>query len=158
MVIPVGVIAAVNAEISFSAEVLNLPDGIKVFLEDRSTNTFTRLDEVNREYKVTLTEDANGIGRFYMHTTSSVLNTTEINLKNISIYKTNPSTLKNVGLSQGKSTFKLFDILGRQVVHTTFESHGVHDMTLPKLPAGIYIVQLENEAGKLKKKIVLGYF
>jgi len=140
MVSPVGVKAAVNTEITFSAEVLNLPDGIKVFLEDRSTNTFTRLDEVNSEYKVTLTEGANGIGRFYMHTTSSVLNTTKINLKNISIYKTNPSTLRIVGLSQGKSTFKLFDILGRQVVHTTFESHGVHDITLPKLPAGIYIV------------------
>lgn len=155
MVIPVGVIAAVNAEITFSAEVLNLPDGIKVLLEDRSTNTFTRLDEVNSEYKVTLSEGANGIGRFYMHTTSSVLNTTEINLENISIYKTNSSTLRIVGLSQGKSTFKLFDVLGKQVVHTTFESDGVSDITLPKLPAGIYIVQLENKAGKLNKKIVL---
>ena len=155
MVIPVGVKADVNTEITFSAEVLNLPDGIKVFLEDRATNTFTCLDEVNSEYTVTLTEGANGIGRFYMHTTSSVLNTTEINLKNISIYKTNPSTLRIVGLSQGKSTFKLFDVLGSQVVHTTFESNGVDDMTLPKLPAGIYIVQLENEAGRLNKKIVL---
>ena len=90
-----------------------------------------------------------------MHTTSSVLNTTEINLENISIYKTNPSTLRIVGLSQGKSTFKLFDILGKQIVHTTFESNGVHEMALPKLPTGIYIVQLKNEAGKLNKKIVL---
>ena len=155
MVIPVGVKADVNTEITFSAEVLNLPDGIKVFLEDRATNTFTCLDEVNSEYTVTLTEDANGIGRFYMHTTSGVLNTTEINLKNISIYKTNPSTLRIVGSSQEKSTFKLFDVLGRQVVHTTFESNGVHDITLRKLPAGIYIVQLENEAGRLNKKIVL---
>jgi hypothetical protein len=28
-------------------------------------------------------------------------------------------------------------------------------ITLPKLPAGIYIVQLKNAAGKLNKKIVL---
>jgi hypothetical protein len=40
-------------------------------------------------------------------------------------------------------------------MHTTFESNGVHEMTLPKLPAGIYIVQLKNEAGRLNKKIVL---
>jgi hypothetical protein len=155
MVIPVGVIAAVNVEITFSAEALNLPDGIKVFLEDRSTNTFTRLDEVNSKYKVTLSEGASETGRFYIHTTSSVLNTTEITLKNISIYKTNSSTLRIVGLSQGKSTFKLFDVLGKQVVHITFESDGVSDIILPKLSAGIYIVQLENEAGKLNKKIVL---
>ncbi len=64
MVIPVGVNAAVGKEITFSADALNLPTDIKVFLEDRLTNTFTRLEETNSEYRVTLTESLNGVGTF----------------------------------------------------------------------------------------------
>ena len=66
LVVPIGVEATINTELTFSAEALNIPVNIKVFLEDRLTNTFTRLDEDNANYKVTLTETLNGIGRFYL--------------------------------------------------------------------------------------------
>lgn len=155
MVIPVGLKANKGKEIIFSTETLNLPSGIKVFLEDRQTNTFTRLDEVNSNYKVTLTEKSEGIGRFYLHSKSNVLKTNDINLKSISIYKTDNTTLKIVGLSQGKANVKLFNILGKQMMHTSFTSKGVSELTLPKLATGVYIVQLETEAGKLNKKIIL---
>jgi len=154
MVIPVGVIADA-VEITFSAVALNLPTGIKVFLEDRTTNTFTRLDEANSEYKITLSEALNGIGRFYLHTKASVLALNDVTLENVSIYKTNNSTLRVVGLSQGKTNVKLFNILGKQVLNTSFKSNGVSEISLPKLATGVYIVQLENKAGKLNKKIVL---
>ena len=49
LIIPVGVIADAGKQITFTAEVMNLPAGLKVFLEDRQTNTFTRLDEANTE-------------------------------------------------------------------------------------------------------------
>jgi len=154
MVIPVGVIADA-VEITFSAVALNLPTGIKVFLEDRTTNTFTHLDEANSEYKITLSEALNGIGRFYLHTKASVLALNDVTLENVSIYKTNNSTLRVVGLSQGKTNVKLFNILGKQVLNTSFKSNGVSEISLPKLATGVYIVQLENKAGKLNKKIVL---
>tara|TARA_R110002126_G_scaffold291415_1_gene452222 strand:- start:323 stop:2659 length:2337 start_codon:yes stop_codon:yes gene_type:complete len=154
MVIPVGVTADAG-EITFSAEAMNLPEGLKVFLEDRTTNTFTRLDEANASYKVTLTEKTDAIGRFYLHTKSSALSTNEVTLENISIYPTNKATLRIVGLSQGKSTIKLFNILGKQVVNTSFTSNGVYDVNLPKLATGLYIVQLDNETGTLNKKIIL---
>ena len=154
MVIPVGVKAEANKEITFSANVSNLPSGLKVFLEDRTTNTFTRLDELNSSYKVTFNEAVNGIGRFYLHTKSSALSTDAISLENVSIYKTNKSTLRIVGVSQGKSTFKLFNTLGKQVMNSTFNSNGVSEISLPKLATGVYIIQLENGAGKLKKGLV----
>jgi hypothetical protein len=156
MVIPFGITADAGKEITFTAEALNLPSELKVFLEDRQTNSYTRLDETNANYKVTLTEALNGIGRFYLHTASkSTLNTNSTDLKTISIYKTTNSNLRIVGLSQGKATVKLFNILGKQVLNTTFTSNGVQDISLPNLATGIYIVQLENEAGKLNKKITL---
>jgi predicted outer membrane repeat protein len=155
-VVAVGVKAEAGKEITFTAEALNLPDGIKVFLEDRLTNTITGLDEANANYKVTVSEAIDGIGRFYLHTKASgVLSTNEVVLDNISIYTPNNTTLRVTGLSQGKATVKLFNILGKQVMQTSFTSTGVRDIALPKLATGMYIVQLETEAGKLNKKIVL---
>jgi hypothetical protein len=154
MVVPVGVNAVKNKEITFTSDAQNLPNGIKVYLEDRLTNTFTELSN-NGNYKVTSSENLNGIGRFYIHTTSSALSSDDVLLENISIYKTNNSNLRIVGLSQGKSNFKLFNILGKQIMNTSFISDGVKDITLPNLAKGVYIVQLENDSSKLNKRIIL---
>ncbi|AOW18734.1 hypothetical protein LPB03_15295 [Polaribacter vadi] len=156
MVIPIGLIVDANKEISFSAEALNLPADINVYLEDRLTNTFTRLDEVNSTYKVTSDVALDGIGRFYLHTkNSSALSVDSLNMDNISIYKTTNSNLRIVGISQGKASIKLYSILGKQVLENSFTSNGVQDITLPALSPGIYIVQLETETGSLNKKITL---
>ena len=154
-VVPVALKAEAGFEILFSVETSNLPEGIKVFLEDKTTNTYTRLDEVNSEYMVTLTEAENGIGRFYLHTKSSVLNTNDIHLNTISIYKKNSSTIRIVGLGESTTNFKLFNILGVLVKNITFTADRVLDIGIPGLPAGIYIVQLENEYGIVNKKLFL---
>ena len=156
MVVPVGIKAAAGKEITFSAEAMNLSDGINVYLEDRATNTVTLLSEANATYKVTLGESLDGIGRFYLHTKASgVLSTTDVALDNISIYSPAKSSLRIVGLSQGRANVKIYNILGKQVLNTSFVSNGVQDIALPKLTTGIYIVQLENENGTLNKKIIL---
>lgn len=156
MIVPIGVNAEAGKKITFSAEVLNLPTGIKVFLEDKLTSTFTRLDEVNSSYKVTSDSAFDGIGRFYLHTKSSVLSVDDINMQNISMYTTNKTNLRIVGLSEAKSYVKIFNILGKQVLHTSFNSKsGVQNISLPNLSSGIYIVQLETETGTLNKKITL---
>ena len=133
---------------------MNLPTGVKVFFEDRANNTFTELSN-NGNYKVTTTEVLNGIGRFYLHTKSSALSADDTILNTVSIYKTNNTTLRISGLSQGSSTIKLFNILGKEVLTKKFEANNVNDINLPKLATGIYIVQLETASGKLNKKIIL---
>jgi hypothetical protein len=155
MVVPVGVIAESNKEITFTAEALNLPSGLKVFLEDRFTNTFTRLDEANSAYTIALTEKLDGVGRFYLHTKASALNIDEVQMENISMYTSNASTLRIVGLPQGKASITLFNILGKQVLQTSFTSNGAKDITLPNVSAGIYIVQLKTATGQLNQKITL---
>lgn len=156
MIIPVGVKADANQEITFSAEAMQLPIDMKVFLEDKLANTFTRLDEVNTEYTITLSEALNGTGRFFLHTSSkSALSVDDIALNNISIYKANASTLRIVGLQQGKTDVKLYTILGKEVLHSSFEANGAKDIALPTLAKGIYIVQLANENSSVSKKIIL---
>ena len=156
MVIPIGIIAAAGKEITFTAEALNLPNDLKVYLEDSLTNTVTRLDEANTSYKVTLNDALNGTGRFFLHTKASgVLSTDELDLSNTSVYATANNTLRVIRLPSGNATVKVFTILGKQVVQTNFSSTGSYDVSLPKLATGMYIVQLETATGKLNKKIFL---
>ena len=154
MVLPIGLKAAAG-DITFTADAMNLPANYKVFLEDRIADTFTRLDEVGQKYQVTLATASEGIGRFYLHTAESVLTVNNEALESVSIYKYDKTTIRITGLQQGKTTISLFNILGKQVVNTSFEANGVQDISLPKLASGIYVLQLKTTTGKLNKRIVL---
>lgn len=155
MVIPVGVIAASGKEITFTAEALNLPSGIKVYLEDREANNVTRLDEANSNYKVTLNTALNGTGRFFLHTRSSALSTEEVALTGVGMYTINKNTLRVNGINSDKASIKIYNILGKKVLESSFTSKGVSDVSLPNLNTGVYIVQLVTEKGKISKKIIL---
>jgi hypothetical protein len=156
MIVPLGIKATAGKEITFTAEAMNLPTDVKVYLEDRTTNTVTRLDEANTSYKVTLNDALNETGRFYLHTKASgVLSTNEVALQNISVYAISNAKLRVVGLPSGSSNLKVYNILGKQVLQTTYTSTGVKEVSLPKLATGVYLIQIETEAGKLNKKIVL---
>ncbi|UAM98315.1 T9SS type A sorting domain-containing protein [Polaribacter litorisediminis] len=156
LTIPIGVVANAGKKIIFSLELSNFPLNVKVYLEDRLNNTFNRLDETNTSYEVTLSENSTGVGRFYLHTnTKNVLSTIDVALENISVFTTNRNTLKVVGLPSGTANLKLYDILGKQVMQSAFISTGVKEISLPKFVSGAYIVQLQTEAGKLNKKIIL---
>ena len=155
MIIPVGVHATAGEEITFTTVALHLPIAIKVFLEDRFTDTFTRLDETNSEYKVTLTETLNGVGRFYLHTASSVLATENVILNSVRIFKTDMSTLKITGLPKGKTSFYLYNILGQELISGLFETNGNKKISLSKLASGIYLIKVQTEKGAISKKIIL---
>ncbi|WP_343330915.1 T9SS type A sorting domain-containing protein [Polaribacter staleyi] len=156
MVVPVGVKATAGKEITFSLNTSNFNDDLKIFLEDRLTNTFTRLNETNSTYKVTLSKNLDGIGRFYIHTTNSTLSIDgTATLENTSIYKLDNTTLRIAGLPQGNANIKLYSMLGKQVVKTAFTSNGTKDIALPVLAKGVYLVKLETGKGKLNKKIIL---
>lgn len=156
IIVPVGINAIAGKEITFTADAQNLPIGTNVYLEDRQLNTFTRLDEANANYKVTLANTSNGTGRFYMHTASKALSTDSEIINSVSIYKTSNSNLKVAGLENGASTIKIFNLLGKQVLTKSFSSdNGKQDISLPSLASGVYIVQLQSETGKLNKKIIL---
>ena len=154
-VIPVGVIANANKEITFTAETLNLPAGLKVYLEDREYNIITRLDEENTNYTVSLNNSLKGTGRFYLHTKSSALNTDNINLEGISIFTTDKNTLRVLGINSTDASIKIYNVLGKEVVNRSFSSKGATSIDLPNLSSGIYIIQIATEKGKATKKIML---
>ena len=156
MVIPLGVNADTGAEITISAKALNLPAGNNVYLEDKENNSFTRLDGVNAKYSTTLTTKLEGIGRFFLHTSSNVLSTDDqILSENVSMYASSTNNLRIVGIQQGTAKIRFYSILGKQVHADSFLAKGVNDITIPKLSPGLYIVQLETEQRKLNRKIII---
>ncbi|MGJ8743241.1 PKD domain-containing protein [Polaribacter sp.] len=152
MIIPIGIKAAAGSEITITASAINLPNGMNIYLEDKVENSFTKIDATSG-FATTLSSELNGIGRFYLHTSNGTLNTNEFILKNLSVYTLDKNNLRIVGVQNGFSNVRIFDIIGKQVVNTSFEGQGVNDIALPNLNSGIYIVQVATESGILKKKI-----
>ncbi len=154
MTIPVGVNAVAGTEITFSIAAQNIPSGMDIYLENRTDNTFTKLND-NGNYTIILDVDSNGVGQFYLRTSSSALGLETVALEGVSMYSTNKETLRIIGLQSGKATVKMFTLLGKQVIQTSFESTGVKDVSLPKVSAGVYLVNLQTAQGTLTKKIII---
>jgi hypothetical protein len=156
--IPIGLEAKANQELTFSLSALNLSSDTKVYLEDKVKNTFTLF--TNNEVKITLNEAANGVGngvgRFYIVTSSTALQTENIILQHVAVYQTNDTNLRVVGLPSGKVSLKLFNTLGRAVFTESFSADiKTNDIRLPQLSKGVYLVQIQTKEGNLNKKIIL---
>ena len=153
MIVPLGVKAAVG-EFEIAATFKNLPKGINVFIEDRQNNTFTNLSLSN--YKVTLSENEDVTGRFFIRTSfQNVLSTSNTKeLKSIAIYEAN-NNLRIKGVGQSTGTISIFNVLGKQVKTQKFSSVNNLDISLTGINTGVYIVKLDTTNGALSKKIIL---
>ena len=159
-VIPLGLSAVSGKEVTFSINHQHLPTGMMVFLEDKEMKAITRLDESNSNYKITLDADSSGVGRFYLHTSTTdlrkTLNVDEINLDLVTIYLSSDRNLRITGLKSDKATITVYNIIGKRVYHDRLNSSTSIDVTLSNsIKQGIYIVKIETEKGIINKKIFL---
>ena len=155
MIIPVGINAEAGTTISIDAATNNFPTGINIYLEDKQDNSFTLL-EADANFSFTPENNLSGIGRFYLHTTSGVLSADDFDInKNISIYTSGNNNLRIVGVQNGNATVQLYNILGKEMLKTSFEGNGVNNINLNTIPMGIYIVKLATENGVLNRKIII---
>jgi hypothetical protein len=63
--------------------------------------------------------------------------------------------LKITGLQKGETTMSLFNLLGKQIMTTSFDGANVNNISLPRLATGIYVVKLQTKTGEVNKKIIL---
>ena len=155
MIIPVGINAVSGIAISIDASTNNFPDGINIYLEDKQDNSFTLLD-ADSSFNTTLENDLSGIGRFYLYTTAGTLSTDALEIhNNVSIYKTSNDNLRIVGVQNGTASIQIYNILGKQMMRTSFEGMGVNDISLPTLTNGVYIIKLATKTGTTNKKIII---
>ena len=155
MIIPVGINAVSGTAISIDASTNNFPEGINIYLEDKQDSSFTLLD-ADSSFSTTLENDLSGIGRFFLYTTSGTLSTDALEIhNNVSIYKTGNDNLRIVGVQNGTASIQIYNILGKQMMRTSFEGMGVNDISLPTLTNGVYIIKLATEIGTTNKKIII---
>lgn len=154
-IIRLGVIASKNDEISFSTENLNIPEDLNIFLEDRALNIFTNLSDKNANYRIII-KDENTTNRFFLHTSNKTLNTDSNNLFNkITIFCKDNKELEINGLSLNKTILNVYNLLGKQIIKTTFEGLETKNINLQHLKAGVYLIHIQTKKGKIQKKIVL---
>lgn len=157
MVIPIGVHAELDTQVTFRLDAINIPDNLNVYLEDRINNTFAQLDIANAEYVITADSNTTGVGRFYLHTnTQQVLSTGSYSLENISIYADNNDMLNIVGLEREMNAeLRIYSILGRELYKKTFVTLEENSIDVSSLKTGVYIVDLNTDKGKLSKKVII---
>lgn len=153
-IVPLSLKANKNDKIVFSLTTNNLPEGIKVYLEDKQQHSFLRLDAENAKYEISITEDVNDTGRFFIHTTRNVLSIEPNILETIKLHKTG-NVLKLTGLSDENITLKLYDILGKQVFETSFYSEIENTIPLPSFQNAVYLVEIISKKGRVHKKILV---
>ena len=154
IIIPVGVNAESGTQITFSASTLNFPNGTGVYIEDTQNNTYNSLND-NSDYTTTLNTSLDGSGRFYIHTSQNILGIRDNVVDIINIRSINKRLLNVTGIKSGKVNFNLYDLLGKNVLVTSFIGKGSNNISLPELSQGIYIVKLTNDNYTTSKKIII---
>ena len=155
MIVPVGVNATSGSAITINASTNNLPEGVNIYLEDKQDNSFTLLN-ADTNFNSTLENDLSGIGRFYLHTTSESLSTAALGIdSNISIYKSSSDNIRIVGVQNGTANVQMYNMLGKEVLKTSFEGNGVNDIKLINISTGVYILKIALENGTINKKIII---
>ena len=154
MIVPIGVKGSKGQEITFTAKALNLPNELDVYLEDREKNIFSKINSIEK-YSITLENNTNNIGRFYLHTSSKTLSNDNVSqLSRVSMYTIN-RTLKINNLENKTAQLTIHSLLGKEVFNTKIVSKNTTEVHLPKLSKGVYIIRLKTENEELNKKIIL---
>ena len=155
MIIPVGVNAVSGTTITIDAATNNFPEAINIYLEDKLDNSFTLLD-ADANFSTVLENNLSGIGRFYLHTTSESLSSAALGIdSNISIYKSSSDNIRIVGVQNGTANVQMYNMLGKEVLKTSFEGNGVNDIKLINISTGVYILKIALENGTINKKIII---
>ena len=154
MVIPVGIKALSGSSIIFTVDASNIPSGFNVYLEDKNNNSFTQLDIVNSDYSVNLASDLDGVGRFFLHLSSTALSIDDIKTEHISMYLSSNNNLRIVGIHNEATEIRIYSLLGKEVLRSKFIGNGVDDISLSNLKQGMYIVKMKMENGNFIKKII----
>ncbi|MBK6283397.1 MAG: hypothetical protein IPF54_12760 [Draconibacterium sp.] len=135
-VIPVGLNAPANTELIFRAEALNLPMAIPVILEDRLNRVFTNLTEAGSYYKVTVSSNSEGTGRFFIHTNqsaSSLINPDPNAINYTIIPRPQFNTLNVIGNTENIAEITVYDMLGRKLLHSLLQRDGASEIEMGDL-------------------------
>ncbi|MBU2919913.1 zinc-dependent metalloprotease [Winogradskyella psychrotolerans] len=156
VIVPLGVKAQANETLTISIDdISTLPEGINVYLEDSTENTFTLLND--NGYSFTSSTDINETGRFYLRYSSSVLSTTKNELDSLQIYASiHPKELVVFGQLNEKTKANIYDIQGRLMLNSNLDPLSTtNHIDVSTLSTGIYIVKIWSDNLVKTQKVII---
>ena len=148
--------AGIALEIQIASS--TIPEDINVYLEDTVENTFTLL--TNEGFELTAQTTLSGIGRFFIHYTTSTLSTnTESSTSLLTAYKGKGNTYITVeGLQQFSepANLILYNVLGMKVLSRKIQSPSQKEtLSTVGMRTGVYILKVQAENIVFTKKLVI---
>jgi len=148
--------AGIALEIQIASS--TIPEDINVYLEDTVENTFTLL--TNEGFVLTAQTTLSGMGRFFIHYTTSTLSTdTESSTSLLTAYKGKGNTYISVeGLQQFSepANLILYNVLGMKVLSRKIQSSSQKEtLSTLGLKTGVYILKVQAENIVFTKKLVI---
>lgn len=151
--IPLGINANLVQQLVISLEGSNVTQD--VYLEDIVDNTITHLN--SEDFSFIPNSNMSGIGRFYLRFGEEVLSTNTSEFDGLQIF--NDAELQQIvikGQLNEKTKLALYDIQGREVIVKDLDiNKNFNTVNTSGIMKGIYLVQLNNGANVITKKLVI---
>lgn len=155
MVIPIGLVCKDASVVTFSADIVPLPDGYSAILEDRQLDVFTDLTRLNAKYDVSLPANTSGIGRFFLHTSYSATGLLEENIQKITTYAVGKEIFIR-GRIDESTIAVLYDLYGKKLKTKILESSDeLNSFRVDDLTTGIYILKVTGKSIQLSNRVFI---
>ena len=153
--IAIGLNAPEGTGIVFTANIRNLDSDVKVYLEDRLTHAFIRLDEPNASYSVTSNEASQGTGRFFLVTNSTNL---EVPGERVTLLKIIPVPRENkiriLGNTDFSARLTIMDAGGRIIFTAQMTEKTDNELSIKSIQNGFYFISIRTPKETITQKMV----
>ena len=147
VVIPIELNREAGNNFRISIGTFNIDTAINVYLEDNVQETMTLLND--QDFELTAENELNGIGRFFIHLTETVLSIDDkIETNYLNVFKADVNnfiTVEGLANQSNGTKLRLYTIRGKEVIFTTLNNtNNKQIISTQGLSTGIYIVKLES--------------
>ncbi|MCH1485773.1 MAG: T9SS type A sorting domain-containing protein [Flavobacteriaceae bacterium] len=156
-IIPLGINALANEEMTVSISHRTTPADLNIYLEDAVEGTMTDLNA--GDFVLTPTDELSGAGRFFIHMTADTMSNEDVSTSMLNAYKqvnANYITIEGLATQSNNINVSLYNILGTKVLDTSL-SNSANTQTLSTvgMASGIYVIELESGNDRLTKKLII---
>jgi hypothetical protein len=143
MIVPVGIDFPDGGEVTFTAQLLSIPEKTNIVLEDRLLNTTTSFVDAESHYNTTIAANSMSTGRFYFHVSgnSQVTGIDKSDMNKINAWMERDEIVIN-GISENNAVAKLFDIRGSSVLVRNLDKTVTNRINVNGISSGIYMLQV----------------
>jgi len=155
LIVPIGVKAVANDILSFSVSATNIPDEYAIILEDRVSGKFIDLSDENEKYTIQLSDDLNGLGRFFLHTNfKDALGIDYLNSEsNVQVFsRASQNQIVIRGKVSSNAIARIYSVSGK-MIKTVRLSQEIENLLSFNKETGIYIIQITDSKKTITRKL-----